>query len=96
MTKPPNTTTPKYIVYSLWNEDGSCLYVGITINLRRRLQEHARKAAWWATVHIVDPIEITNLTDARTIERALIRTYTPEHNIRHTNYAPHTLGRDLA
>lgn len=89
MTKP-------HTVYSLWNDQGECLYVGRTTNLRRRLQQHARQVAWWPSVEYMQKIEISNLTDANTVERALIRSYKPMHNIRHTTWEPHTIGRDLA
>lgn len=89
MTKP-------HTVYSLWNSEGECLYVGQTINLRRRLQQHARQAAWWPTVEYIQPISLTNRIDANSVERALIRSYKPMHNQRHTVWEPHTIGRDLA
>lgn len=83
-------------VYALFNEQGHCVYVGTTINLRRRLQEHARLAAWWPEVSRYQVIPISNHKDARTVERALIRAYQPEHNIRHTLHEPDRIGRDLA
>lgn len=89
----PNTTI---YVYSLWNDQNDCLYVGTTINLRRRFQEHARLTAWWPEATFYQDIPITNPVDARTVEKALIRAYQPEHNIRHTLYEPHRIGRDLA
>jgi predicted GIY-YIG superfamily endonuclease len=83
-------------VYAIFNNDGNALYVGITVNLRRRFQEHARLAAWWPEATRYQDIKLTNHVDARTVERALIRAYQPEHNIRHTLNEPDRLGRDLA
>ena len=83
-------------VYSIFNDEGNALYVGITRNIRRRFQEHARLAAWWSEAHRYQDIQMTNMTDARTVEKALIRAYQPNHNIRHTLIEPDRLGRDLA
>lgn len=94
--QPVPATGPTTIVYSIWNEEGDCLYVGTTINLRRRFQQHARQAAWWAEADRYQPIELSNPIDARTVERALIRAYQPQHNQRHTLFEPDRLGRDLA
>lgn len=86
----------KHIVYALFNDEGRCLYVGRSVNLRRRLQQHARQAAWWPSVEYIQQIKITNPVDANSVERALIRSYQPVHNVRHTVHEPHTIGRDLA
>lgn len=83
-------------VYALFNDEGQALYVGITKNIRRRFQEHARLAAWWPEASRYQDIPISNMRDARTVERALIRAYRPNHNVRHTLDEPDRIGRDLA
>jgi len=93
---PVPATGPPTIVYSLWNEEGDCLYIGVTTNLRRRFQQHARLAAWWPEASRYQPIELTNPIDARTVERALIRAYKPLHNTRHMLHEPDRIGRDIA
>lgn len=43
--------TPHF-VYELRNSDGVLLYVGITLNLGKRMSDHARAKQWWE--HVAD------------------------------------------
>lgn len=85
----PVTETPRELVrpgecavYAFYDAEGTLLYVGVSWNPYRRWETHRRVAAWWdaavrATITVY-PDEATALR----VERELIRTERPLHNVR--------------
>ena len=72
------------VLYRIWDSNGRLVYVGSTISLTRRLNEHRRQAHWWehhavsCTAKIFD-----SLYDAREAENAAIAVERPRFNMRH-------------
>lgn len=71
-------TDPRY-VYILLDTDGQAVYVGCTVNLPRRLTQHAKKD-YWADV---DHVEATRWPDEATgyeVEKRTIAALNPRVN----------------
>lgn len=68
-------------VYSLWAGD-VCLYVGLTNDLKRRLESHRYKP-WWSEVTRVVSDEVIGRSAAMEFEAHDIRKFRPRHNINH-------------
>lgn len=71
----------KHSVYLHRAADGRVLYVGITIDLKKRTATHRSHSPWWGQVASVEveSLQPDNGT-ARVRERALIRQYEPPNN----------------
>lgn len=83
-----NADKRQHFVYWCYDSDGTLLYVGCTVDVRRRMREHwgeRRYAKRWvhsvAAIRCVGPLPYAA---ARAIERQFIATY-----------APHLCGRVL-
>ena len=72
-------TTAPHTVYRLYDAEGRLLYVGMTNNLPRRLEQHARKP-WWARVARTDLQQEPNRGAAMRAEAEAIRTERPAYN----------------
>lgn len=75
-------------LYRLFDAVGELLYVGITNNVKRRLQAHAERQPWWSEVarHT-----FTSLPDREMLEAAeaiAIRYETPRYNKRDRGWLP--------
>lgn len=68
-----------WTVYQCWAY-GVVIYVGQTINLPARIQQHSRKP-WWVEVNRITTEHYTSRDDALQRERALIRELDPRHNV---------------
>lgn len=73
-----------HYVYRCFDADGSALYVGCTLDVRRRMAQHRRNKPW---ADLVDHVEVTTHAGRRAgfaVERDEIKRLAPIHN---------TLGR---
>lgn len=68
-----------YWLYRIYGEDDLLLYVGITVELDRRLRTHARTQPWWQEAVAVTQQMLREET-ARRLERAAIQTEYPLYN----------------
>lgn len=68
------------VVYHLWSEDETLLYVGITGRLKRRLAEHAQSKPWWGDVANVTVKVYPQREQALAVEKYVIETYDPPYN----------------
>lgn len=63
---------------------GKALYIGHSVNMRRRQKEHARdlkKAAWWGSIDEVRILKLEGGSDSRLVaETGLLLKYRPRHN----------------
>jgi hypothetical protein len=66
-------------IYELYAADGTCLYVGCTVSLARRLAAHTNKP-WWPEVARIETNAYANFETGRAAERQRIRQLTPEYN----------------
>lgn len=76
-----------HTVYIGWNADGSCRYVGMTLDVTQRLREHERAGRVFAAVDLsVHP----NKVAAHQVEKDLIWRLQPTDNTRHKTVDPAT------
>lgn len=74
-------------VYSHYDSTGTCLYVGMTGNMKQRNAVHMSVTEWRNQIARIEFIECENLIEASLKERDLIRNLKPIHNILHA-YLP--------
>ena len=68
-------------LYRLWTADHSLLYVGITDDLPKRLDEHRADKPWWADVDQVSTEDLPSRRRALEAEARAIFWEQPRHNI---------------
>jgi len=68
-------------VYQLCCEHGGLLYVGIAVDLDRRLAQHRKTKAWWSEVAHVVAHQFPTRDDARLAELDAINLRQPIYNI---------------
>lgn len=73
--------TAPHTVYEIWSGD-TCLYVGMTRNTRRRLNEHRQRQPWWPSVTDVKYTDCPDWRAASFLERVTIVQLCPTHNLR--------------
>ena len=71
------------VLYRHFSEDGSLLYVGISLSWPQRTRTHARKAEWFSQVAKVTIERFPSRGEALAAERDAIRNERPKHNIIH-------------
>lgn len=90
------------VVYRLFNQDGSVIYIGSTGNLKQRLSAHRRDKSWWPEVDRVETEAHPDRDSAYAAEDAAILAEKPRHNARsrvgsttgtNINFRIHPMGR---
>lgn len=76
----PRATDPT-IVYYLCAEDETLLYVGVTKNLKHRLQRHSESSPWWPDVAYNKTQVLPSRAAALIREREAILLLEPKHNV---------------
>jgi hypothetical protein len=84
MTGPLNLDGNHY-VYELYAEDGTCLYVGCSINVGTRIQVHTSRA-WWPQVARIEVNKYEGFEAGRQAEQERIQLLQPVHNRVFTNW----------
>jgi hypothetical protein len=76
---------PKSWVYRLWDEDGTCLYVGQYVGFHPavRVADHRSGKSWWSEVATIDYVELDVGEDLDAAERAQIKELRPKYNVQH-------------
>lgn len=74
------------VVYTAWDADDWCLYVGCTSNLSLRMRQHAYTSDWHRYMARLDTSEPLPLADARQLERYTIDVLRPQFNREHNGY----------
>jgi predicted GIY-YIG superfamily endonuclease len=82
------TETRNYIeqtyVYEAYDAFGNLLYVGITNDLKRRLNEHRRSAKWWTQQIEVRHTFYASRDEAKEQESRVIANRSPVYNVAET------------
>lgn len=68
-------------VYSIYNSSDDLLYIGATVNLRRRMQQHRASQPWSDQIHRVEIEECPSLRHAHEREKELIKQRKPLYNV---------------
>lgn len=74
-----------FILYRLYNYEMSLLYIGITNNINRRLQQHAANKPWWdKVVPMFTRLEyLSSRAELEAVERLAIVRERPRYNVIH-------------
>lgn len=75
----------KHDVYKAYDTDGQLLYVGVSVNVFKRLREHKQYAAWMPHSARVDVVQYLNRNAARAEEARCIREDGPLYNVTKEN-----------
>lgn len=70
-----------HYVYRLFDIDGMPLYVGMTLNVGNRVEQHRLEATFGGRIHRVEVTTHADLWTAAEVEREQIRALRPRHNI---------------
>lgn len=70
------------------------LYVGVAVDVERRLSQHARTKQWWQEVDLVMADRYPTRRRALRIESWLIETLSPKYNIVGVPVAPANIESD--
>lgn len=81
MTK---TTIERTALYRLFAEGGTLLYVGITVEPKTRLWNHANEKSWWGEVARQEIEWFADRPSAEAAEFAAIVTEEPRYNVEHS------------
>lgn len=68
-------------VYELTDFDATVLYIGIAVDVDRRLAQHRATKHWWSDVHFVTCARYANRVQALAVEAHAIATRDPVYNV---------------
>jgi hypothetical protein len=73
-------------LYRCWGDDGTLLYIGISLCALGRLHDHHRLQPWWPSLQRVDVTHLGEVTraQAEAVEAQAIRDEKPRCNVVHT------------
>lgn len=76
-----NTDERPHVVYRAYDADGHLLYIGCTVNLRRRIHQHLWASPWWrrAVVRVTVEEHPTRAAALDAETRAIVTEH-PAHN----------------
>lgn len=74
-------------VYRLFAGNDQLLYVGITNDVSRRMQQHKERKPWWSEVERQEVAWFATRHEAAAEEQRAIRVEKPQYNVKH-NEAP--------
>lgn len=72
-----------HFVYIHRDEEGACLYVGMSSNVMLRQGKHSRESSWWPQVRQVEFIRCESRSLALSLERRMIEKLRPAMNVDH-------------
>ena len=67
-------------LYRLRDGDGSLLYVGVTMDIKRRFHQHRKSQPWWAEVADYEVQILSTRSSALMAERKAIQSEKPQYN----------------
>lgn len=70
-----------FTLYRFFDESGTLLYVGMTRDPERRMDQHRRQKPWWPKAERIEMQHFTTLRELRDAEKRAIREEHPVHNI---------------
>lgn len=74
------------VVYTAWDADDWCLYVGCTSALAARMSSHARRSPWHPFMARLDVSEPLPYPTARDLERRTVADLKPQFNVNHNGF----------
>jgi predicted GIY-YIG superfamily endonuclease len=84
-------------VYWLYDDAGTLLYVGQTVDIDGRMKRHKSTSPWLPQVARVRTVLYGSVVEARRIEAEAIRSERPVHNLQHTGrpYKPRVTANEV-
>jgi hypothetical protein len=73
-------------LYRYYDDEGSLLYVGVSLGAIARLQQHRCKSAWFDDVATVKIEKLKTRKDALRAEAVAIKAEVPVHNVLSSSY----------
>lgn len=86
----PDNRSRSTSLYRHFDKDGALLYVGISLSAIRRMGQHRMESRWFDRVATIKVEHFATREEARTAERAAIKSENPKFNVKMKNG---TLGR---
>lgn len=87
---------PEWVVYRLFDEQQTLLYIGVTGSLKERFAAHKTTKRWWDDVFYVALQPFDNHQEAARAEEFAIFAENPLHNVRGKFYRNLPKSRNLA
>ena len=75
-------------LYRFYANDGTLLYIGITISPPQRFKQHSRDKAWWNEVARIELVQFNSREELENEEKNAISREHPKYNITHNAAAP--------
>ena len=72
-----------FTLYRLYDYNDNLLYIGKTINLVARFNNHKRRKSWWKGVRTIGLTHYDSISELANAEKAAIRSEKPLHNIQY-------------
>lgn len=76
-----------HVLYRFYDEDGSLLYIGITLDLPARMRAHRGDKPWWTEVYRIEIEHFDSRPEVDRAERESILNERPKYNVMY-NKAP--------
>lgn len=70
-------------LYRIYGRAGTLLYIGISVDPNRRIQEHHRDQPWSWRIHHVEVQKFPSVAQAMAMEKKEILTKRPKYNVVH-------------
>lgn len=71
-------------LYRFYNENGTLLYIGVSLSALQRTMQHRTTKDWWDEVRRMEVEKFSTRGDALDAEAQAIRTERPLYNIQHS------------
>lgn len=78
--KPKQAVSRDFVVYVAVDPGDAVIYVGHSISMAVRWNNHRSKAPWWPEWSMIHIIRVTDIETARDYEKALIQEHQPFFN----------------
>lgn len=69
-------------LYRLWSSSGDLLYIGVTVDLARRMTQHRKVQPWWDDVAMCGIQVLPTRSAAFAAEATAVATESPRHNVK--------------
>lgn len=80
-------------LYRILGEGGELLYVGISLNVAKRMSEHRSEKSWWDEVTDIKREHYSTRETALEVESRTIKREQPKYNVMHNSEAPSPNGK---
>lgn len=67
-------------MYLVYNTDDEVIYVGVAVDMVRRLRQHAMSQPWWDQVSYIEACRFESRIDALCEEAGCLIWFEPRHN----------------